>query len=118
MSERKPSSFINDILTCIQHIQDYSSNLSLDEFSSNFMIVEACLYNIQVIGEAVSKLPDDVKRIDQQIPWILIKGMRNRLIHDYIGTDIELVWNVIKNELPSFNGNLERIHTLLINDGR
>ncbi len=62
MSERKPSALINDILICIQHIRDYSSNPSFDEFSSNFMIVEACLYNIQIIGEAVSKLPEDVKK--------------------------------------------------------
>jgi uncharacterized protein with HEPN domain len=84
MSERKPSAFINDIVISIRHICDYTSKLSYDEFSSNFMIVEAWLYNIQVMGEAVSKLPDDVKKIDPQIPWILIiiKGMRNRLVHD------------------------------------
>ena len=60
------------------------------------MIVEACLYNIQVIGEAVAKIPEDVKKGEQSIPWILIKGMRNRLIHDYIGTDFSLVWNVLR----------------------
>ena len=61
MSERKPSAIIKDILTCIAHIQTYIANLSFDEFSSNFMVVDACLYNIQVIGEAVSKLPADVR---------------------------------------------------------
>ena len=118
MSERKPSSLINDILQCIQHIHDYSSNQSFDEFSTDFMRVEACLYNIQIIGEAVSKLPEDVKRIHHQIPWTLIKGMRNRLIHDYIGTDLQLVWNVIKNELPSFEENLKKIHTSLVEQNR
>ena len=43
------------------------------------MVTEACLYNIQVIGEAVSKIPDDIKETEKQIPWQLIKGMRNRL---------------------------------------
>jgi uncharacterized protein with HEPN domain len=46
------------------------------------MTVEACLYNIQIIGEAVSKLPEEVRTDNPHIPWMLIKGMRNRLIHD------------------------------------
>ena len=65
------------------------------------MAVEACLYNIQVIGEAVSHLPEEAKEKEKSIPWVLIKGMRNRLIHEYFGTDLPLVWNVIKmNFLP------------------
>jgi uncharacterized protein with HEPN domain len=101
MSERKPSVIIKDILHCIGHIQLYTANLTFTEFSNNFMVTEACLYNIQVMGEAVSKIPGDIKETENQIPWQLIKGIRNRLIHEYFGTDLQLVWNVIKNELPS-----------------
>lgn len=61
MSERRPSAYISDMLKCIKHIGNYTSNLSFDEFSSDFMVVEACLYNIQILGEAVSKLPEDVR---------------------------------------------------------
>jgi uncharacterized protein with HEPN domain len=61
MSERKPSAYIEDILKCIEHIQLYTGNLSFDQFSVNFMVVEASLYNIQVIGEAVAQLDADVK---------------------------------------------------------
>ena len=77
MYSRKPSVIINDILRCIEHIQLYTTDLSFDEFSSEFMIVEACLYNIQVIGEAVSKLPEEVKEISPGIPWTLIINKRN-----------------------------------------
>ena len=118
MSERKPSAIIKDILKCIEHIQLYTTNISFNEFSSNYMVIEACLYNIQVIGEAVSKLPEDVKENEQQIPWVLIKGMRNRLIHEYFGTDLNLVWNVIKNELPSFDNDLKKIQAELIKQNR
>jgi uncharacterized protein with HEPN domain len=96
-----------------KHIGDYTRGLSFDEFTSNFMVVEACLYNIQVIGEAVSKLPEEVKKDNPDIPWTLIKGMRNRLIHDYIGTDLEVVWNIIVNELPSFAERLQQIYASL-----
>jgi uncharacterized protein with HEPN domain len=87
MSKRAPSIVINDILICIDHIMTYTANLSFEDFASNFMVMEACLYNIQVIGEAVSQLSDDVKGNNPHIPWSLIKGMRNRLIHEYFGTD-------------------------------
>jgi uncharacterized protein with HEPN domain len=118
MSERKPSTIINDILKCIDHIQVYTADLSFDDFSSNFMALEACLYNIQVIGEAVSHLPEDIRQQEAQIPWVLIKGMRNRLIHEYFGTDLQLVWNVIKNELPTFKNDLKRIHSDLMQQGK
>jgi uncharacterized protein with HEPN domain len=118
MPERKSSALIGDMLKCIRRLQEYTSNISFDQFTFNFMIVEACLYNIQIIGEAVSKLPEDVKEAELQIPWASIKGMRNRLIHDYIGTDLLLVWNVIKNELPTFENDLERIHRSLIKQNR
>ncbi len=74
------------------------------------MLVEACLYNIQVIGEAASVLPGEIKEKENQIPWAAIKGMRNRLIHEYFGTDLQLIWNVIINELPSFKYDLLRMH--------
>jgi uncharacterized protein with HEPN domain len=118
MSKRIPSVVVNDILTCIDHIELYTVNLSFDEFSSNFMVIEACLYNIQIIGEAVNQLADDIKAANPQIPWALIKGMRNRLIHEYFGTDLSLVWNVIKNDLLGFKEELKSILTALQKEGK
>lgn len=109
MPERKPSAIVQDILSCIDHIQTYTAGLSFEEFSRNFMAVEACLYNIQIIGEAVAHLPNDLKEKETRVPWVLIKGMRNRLIHEYFGTDLPLVWDTIKKDLPPFKIELERI---------
>lgn len=117
MSERKPSLFIKDILRCIDHIQLHTKNLSFEEFSASFLVTEACLYNIQVIGEAVSKIPADVKEENSHIPWQLIKGMRNRLIHEYFGTDLQLVWDVIQQELPSLKNELQTIFAKLTKQG-
>src|ERR1700755_3266573 len=106
MSKRPPSQIIGDVLYCISHIELYTAALSFEEFSSNFLVIEACLYNISIIGEAVNQLPDEVKNENQSIPWALIKGMRNRLIHQYFGTDLPVVWNVIKIDLPSLKNEL------------
>ena len=105
-------------MNCIEHIKQYTTGLSFDEFSDNFMAVEACLYNIQIIGEAVVQLPPDIKENTPEIPWILIKGMRNRLIHEYFGTDLAVVWNVITNELPAIQVQLERIQSDLSKENR
>jgi uncharacterized protein with HEPN domain len=118
MPDRRPSAIIKDILISIDHIQQYTSKLSFTDFSFNFMSVEACLYNIQIIGEAVTQLPEDVKKVNPHIPWSLIKGMRNRLIHEYFGTDIQLVWHVIRNELPSFKTEPEKIDSDLTRQNR
>ena len=118
MPERIPSAIIGDILNCIDRIGAYTDGLSFDGFSKNFMAVEACLYNIQIIGEAVSHLPVEVKEKETQIPWLLIKGMRNRLIHEYFGTDLSLVWDIIKIDLPSLKTKLEDIQAVLLQSGR
>ncbi|MFI5185747.1 MAG: DUF86 domain-containing protein [Chitinophagales bacterium] len=87
-----------------------TENLSFDDFSKNFMAVEACLYNIQIIGEAVSHLPGEVKEKEKHKPWVLIKGMRNRILHEYFGTDLPLIWDTIKRDLPSFKTELEEFN--------
>lgn len=114
MPERKPSAIFEDILTCIEHIQSYTNSLSFEQFSSHFMTVEACLYNLQIIGEAVSVLPQSVKQENPEIQWAAIKGMRNRLIHEYFGTDLQLVWSVIQDELPELNVKLQELHAALL----
>ena len=77
------------------------------------MATEACLYNFQIIGKAVSKLPVEIKEANLTIPWSRIKGMRNRLIHEYFGTDLQLVWEVIKDELPSLETELRNMQDSL-----
>lgn len=109
MSRRDPIIVLNEILTCIEHVRTYTVALSFEEFSSNFMVTEACLYNIHIIGEAVNHLPEELKARNPDIPWSLVKGMRNRLIHEYFGTDLPIVWNVIKEYLPTFKHQLEQV---------
>jgi uncharacterized protein with HEPN domain len=118
MPERKPSAILDDILNCIEHIQSYTSALSFEQFSSHFMTVEACLYNLQVIGEAVSILPQNIKEENEHIQWAAIKGMRNRLIHEYFGTDLQLVWSVIQDGLPELKIKLQELHAFLLQQNK
>ncbi len=115
MPERKPAEVVNDILICIEHVRDYSSKLSIDEFSASSMRVEACLYNVRIIGIAVANLPEDVKTGNQQIPWPLLEETKAKLVHDHFETDMQLLWNFIKFELPSLIKKLEKLYSELAN---
>jgi len=61
MSERRATTIIEEMLKCIDHIQTYTAGILFENFATHFMTVEACLYNIQIIGEAVTHLPEDIK---------------------------------------------------------
>ncbi len=70
---------------------------------------DAVLMNFILIGEAVSKLSEDLKAANTQVPWLKIKGFRNIAAHEYFGVDAEEVWQIIKNHLPELEGNVEQI---------
>ncbi|MCD6130170.1 MAG: DUF86 domain-containing protein [Deltaproteobacteria bacterium] len=85
--------FIEDILTCIEKIERYTSNVSFEGFSRNNMAVDAVIRNFEAIGEAVKKIPNETKKKYTGVEWKEAAGFRDVLIHDYFGIDIEAVWD-------------------------
>jgi uncharacterized protein with HEPN domain len=97
----------------LQHIRDEvnyllenSSNLEFEDFSNDSTLVRAFSRSIEIIGEATKKLPSKFKDKYPDVPWRNIAGMRDKLIHDYFGIDLEIIWDVIKNKIPELNGHL------------
>ena len=78
------------------------------EFSENRMLILSIIKEIEIIGEAASKISEGAKSEFSDIPWQDIVGMRNRLIHGYFDVDVTMVWNTIKNNLPSLIKSLKR----------
>ena len=74
------------------------------------MIQDAVIRNFEIIGEAVKNLSDTLKQEQPSIPWRRIAGMRDKLIHDYFGVDLVMVWKTIEEELPTLH---KQIKTLL-----
>jgi uncharacterized protein with HEPN domain len=81
--------FIEHILLCIDKIQEYTKNLSARDFNNSELIQDAVIRNIEIIGEATKKISKDLKSQYQEIPWKEMSGMRDKLIHDYFGVDID-----------------------------
>lgn len=101
--------FIEDILENINLIEDSTRGLSVKQFESNRLIIDATLRRLEIIGEAVKNLPESFKNKHPTLPWKDIAGFRDILSHSYFGLNIDRVWNIIEKDLPSFKKEIEKI---------
>lgn len=92
--------YLKDILESITKIEEYTDNISLEDFLADKMREDAVIRNLMTIGEAAKNIPKDVKSKSVGIEWEEIAGLRDILIHQYFGTDIETIWDVIKKDIP------------------
>ena len=92
--------YIIHIKECIEKIESYVGSLDLDSFMLNELVQDAVLRNLQVLAESTQRLSPEFKNTHSQIEWYKISGLRNILVHDYLGIDIETVWNIIQHNIP------------------
>jgi len=97
---RDYKAFINDILEAIHRIESYTEDLTINEFFENQLYQDAVVRNLEIIGEAVKRLPDKLIEKYPGIEWKKIAGLRDILIHAYFGIDIEIIWDVVQNKIP------------------
>lgn len=94
----------------LRHIQDeclyiisVSENLSFENFINDETLKRAVVRSLEIVGEATKKIPSELKLKWNTIQWKSMAGMRDRLIHDYIGVNYVIVWDVMKNKIPEIN---------------
>ena len=110
MTDRDLRDYIEDILSEIAKIENFSSPIKdIEDFKKNEMAFYATMRALEIIGEAIKHIPDDVRVRYPQIPWRKISGMRDVLIHDYFGIDIEVVWKTIKERMPEVKPLFEEL---------
>ena len=100
MSERDFRLYLADIVESGTAIQVYVQGYSFHEFSNDRKTYSAVIREFEIIGEAVGKLPEDIKQKRTEVEWQDIKDFRNLLAHEYFGVDLEIIWQVIENDLP------------------
>lgn len=91
--------YLLDIMEAIRKITKYTDEEDFETFIKDDKTVDAVIRNLEIIGEAVKNIPEEVKEEYPDIRWKDIAGMRDKLIHDYFGVDYELVWKVIKEDM-------------------
>ena len=110
MSKRYWKFLVEDILGSIEKIEEYVGSKDFDKFKENNLIIDGVVRNLQIIGEASKNIPEKIKKKYNGIKWRHIVGLRNRIVHEYFGVDLKIIWVIIKQEIPDFE---EQIKTIL-----
>lgn len=105
--------YLEHMLDAISRIQDYVSQVGNErEFQSNHLVQDAVVRNLEVLGEAAQNIkvadPDFARR-NSEVPWDLIYGMRNRIIHGYFDINLEVVWQTVNSDLPTLYNQIETL---------
>lgn len=100
--------YVLDILNSITEIKSFTEGIDFENFSSDKKTINAVVRSIEVIGEATKNLPASLKEKYPNIPWKNMAGMHDKLIHEYFSIDIEILWMVIKKDIPSITDAINK----------
>jgi uncharacterized protein with HEPN domain len=101
--------YLDHIVQAISKIERYTKDVTLEDFRTNELIQDAVVRELEIVGEAVRYVSDATRRRHVDVPWSQISGMRNKLIHEYFGVDVDVVWKTITEDLPPLRKQLEKI---------
>lgn len=100
--------YLLHILECTDKINSYISS-GEDGFSKSTLQQDAVMRNLEIIGEATKNITMDFRQSHPEVPWRQMAGLRDILIHNYMGVNIRTVWNIVKNDLPTVKDHIEKL---------
>jgi len=100
---------VQKLIAYCDKIMRYCDGVDQEQFSSDSKLVEACVFNLSQMGELANRVDDAFAEAHPQIPWRYIYGLRNRIVHDYEGVNLRLIWEIIADDLPQLREALEEI---------
>lgn len=109
MSERAIKLYLEDILEAIQKIEDFTRGMALEGFSRDVKTIDAVVRNVEVIGEAARKVPEKLRLQHPAVPWKQVVGARDKVIHEYFGVDLDIIWKTVVEDLPNFKHQIETL---------
>ena len=109
MSKRTAEILLQDMQIALRRVLHYTKNIDFEAFEEDTMCLDAVVRNLEIVGEAVRRLPEDFKESHHEIPWHRIAGMRNRIVHDYFGIDNGIIWQIVQADAPELLKQIDRI---------
>jgi len=109
MKKRDFTDYLQDILDAIDNIEEFVGDMSFDMFVKDKKTMHAVVRNIEIIGEASKNIPESLKAKYKELPWKKMTGMRDKLIHDYSGVDVEILWKAVKENIPPLKKSIQKI---------
>lgn len=101
--------YLNKIITDLEFIICHTQNLTLQELEDNEILVDSVMFRLIQIAENSDKLTDEFKVTAKNVPWRAVKGMRNRIVHEYGNVDMRVVYDTVKNDIPELLAELKEI---------
>jgi len=108
MPKRDPELLVEDMLEALRKIQLYTAGMDHSAFLQDEKTIDAVVRNLEVLGEAARQIPAAYAAGNPLVPWGKITGLRNRIVHDYFGLDLDIIWQIIRNDLPPLKAQLEK----------
>jgi len=109
MPKRDAELLIEDMLEALRKMDGYIGEMEHSAFLRDEKTIDAVVRNLEVLGEAARQMPDDYVMSHSHVPWRKISGLHNRIVHDYFGLDLEIIWQILKNDLPPLKASLEKL---------
>jgi uncharacterized protein with HEPN domain len=104
--------YVDDMIGFAEKVIAYSESFDQARFVVSGINFDATLRNLELIGEAATHIPDDIRAQHSEIPWRLIIATRNRLIHGYLGIDNDTLWSIIKTDIPDLLSKLRVLQSV------
>ncbi|MCK4357384.1 MAG: DUF86 domain-containing protein [Candidatus Cloacimonetes bacterium] len=101
--------YLEDIIASIEAIKIYTKDINYKEFVKDRKTYSATIRELEIVGEAVSNISENIKNKAPEIHWRDIKDLRNLLIHEYFGVDLEILWDIVNNDIPIIHKAIKTI---------
>jgi uncharacterized protein with HEPN domain len=107
MPKRDADLLVEDMRAAINRVERYTEGLNRETFLQDEKTIDAVVRNLEVLGEASRQMPEEFINQHLEVPWKLIAGLRNRIVHDYFGLDLEIIWEVVSHDIPKLKIQFE-----------
>ncbi|MCZ7358265.1 MAG: DUF86 domain-containing protein [Candidatus Methanoperedens sp.] len=99
--------YLRHILDAISRIEEYTIDLDYDDFMDNNLVQDGVVRQIEIVGEATKRVSTEMREKYPDIPWRKMAGMRDKLVHDYLGVDLDAVWDTVRKDIPELKKEIK-----------